>query len=81
MNGNVLVMCCSVLQLLGEIKDFSPGGLCPIMCRSLKTDRARKAITELKGPYRVIEAPYQGAYKLEDLDGTLISQTWNAENL
>jgi len=49
--------------------------------RSLKRQARRKVVTQLDGPYRVIDSFENGAYKLEELSGKLIPRTWNTTHL
>lgn len=40
-----------------------------------------KLMPNWEGPYKVIDTPRIGTYKLQDLDGSVIKNTWHASQL
>ncbi|WVZ89345.1 hypothetical protein U9M48_035766 [Paspalum notatum var. saurae] len=58
---------------------FSIGEL--VLCRVLKTAGQHKLSPPWEGPYIVTEVTHPGSYRLSQMDGTLIGNSWNIEHL
>ena len=62
-------------------KIFQPGDLVLRKAEVSKPTEQGKLSPNREGLYRVTETLRPGAYKLEYLDGMVVPQTWNADNL
>nr|GEV05971.1 reverse transcriptase domain-containing protein [Tanacetum cinerariifolium] len=60
---------------------FKPGDLVYRSNDASRTKEVEKLGPKWEGPYEIIEALGNGAYKLRDRDGKQLSRTWNVRNL
>lgn len=52
-----------------------------VLRQVVASTRMGKLLPNWEGPYRIKEKLPQGAYKLEEMDGTQILRTWNVVHL
>ena len=58
---------------------FAVGDL--VLCRKQKTDGLHKLSSPWEGPYIVKEVTRPGSYRLNDLDGVDVPNSWHIEHL